>query len=55
MTIFIWKLFALYVIGSIALCLCIGPVIRWGLGEDEPPEFPPLPSGSLHDDDRLTS
>lgn len=43
------KILAIWTLGSIALGLCVGPVIRWGL-RYKPPELPPLPSGSLRDD-----
>jgi hypothetical protein len=42
------KFLVMYTVISIALALIIGPVMKWGL-HYEPPELPPLPSGSLRE------
>jgi hypothetical protein len=55
MTIFILKLIALSIAVSIAFGLILGAVMSWGLHYEPPGDLPPLPPGSLHDDDRLTS
>ncbi len=47
--ILFFKILAMWTLVSIALGLCIGPVIRWGLNHDLP-EIPPLPSGSIDRD-----
>lgn len=45
----ILKILAIWTLGSIALGLILAWIMNWTL-HYEPPELPPLPSGSLRDD-----
>ena len=47
------KFLAMWTMISIALGLIVGSIMRWGLNY-EPPELPPLPSGSI-DRDRISA
>jgi hypothetical protein len=52
--VILFKILAAWTVISIIVGLGISPIIRWCM-HYEPPQMPPLPSGSLRDHDGLTS